>query len=188
MMADLEKTIRKIKIILTDMDGVFTDGTIYKGNDGVELKRFSVLDSAGVALARAAGMKMAIISGRYSPATDARAKEMGLEHDCYQGGLDKMDAYGELQQKHGFKDDEAVFVGDDIIDLTIMDTVGFPIAVANAHPLVKRKARYTTKARGGEGAVREVVEMILNTQGSYEAALKKLRHRISNREVTSTRD
>jgi len=188
MRSELEKTIRKIKIILTDMDGVFTDGTIYKGNDGMELKRFSVLDSAGVALARAAGMKMAIISGRYSPATDARVREMGLEDECYQGGLNKMDAYSELKGKHEFEDEEAVYIGDDIIDLAIMETVGFPIAVANAHSLVKEKAKFTTEARGGEGAVREAIELILKGQGIYESAIQKLRKGIAKRKVRSTRD
>lgn len=188
MRSELERAIRKIKIILADMDGVFTDGTIYKGNDGMELKRFSVLDSAGVALARVVGMKMAIISGRHSPATDARVREMGLENECYQGGLNKMDAYRELKHKHHFKDDEAVFIGDDIIDLPIMETVGFPIAVANAHPLVKQAARLTTEARGGEGAVREVIELILRGQEIYESALLNLRQGITEKRMKSTRD
>ena len=188
MKLELQKEIQKIKIIISDMDGVFTDGTIYKGNEGVEFKRFSVLDSAGVALARAAGMKMAIVSGRYSPATDARVKEMGLENDCYQGGLNKMDAYNDLKRKYKFTDDEAIYIGDDIIDLTLMENVGFPVAVENAHPLVKQKTKYTTQARGGEGAVREVIELVLNGQGIYESALMKLRQKISEKKVKSTRD
>jgi len=185
---ELNKDLQKIKIIITDMDGVFTDGTIYKGNENIEFKRFSVLDSAGVVLARAVGMKMAIISGRYSPATDTRVKEMGLENECYQGGLNKMDAYNDLKRKHGFENDEAVYIGDDIIDLTIMETVGFPVAVANAHSLVKQMAKFTTVTRGGEGAVREVIELVLKGQGIYESALQKLRHGIAKKRVKSTRD
>ncbi|MEE9166347.1 MAG: HAD hydrolase family protein [Candidatus Neomarinimicrobiota bacterium] len=176
----LKKAAGKIKIILSDLDGVFTDGTIYKGSDGIELKRFSVLDAAGVALVRAAGIRMAIISGRYSPATDVRVMEMGLEKDCYQGNLNKMDAYYELRSKYDFSDEEAAFIGDDIIDLTIMETVGLPIAVANAHPRAKQIAKYTTQARGGEGAVREAVEMILESKGIYESALERVRQRTSD--------
>lgn len=179
MTFSLKESAGKIKIILADLDGVFTDGTIYKGSDGMELKRFSVLDAAGVALAKAAGLRMAIISGRYSPATDARAREMGLEKECYQGNLNKMEPYHDLQTRYHFSDEEAAFIGDDIIDLTIMETVGLPIAVANAHPRVKQIAAYTTEAKGGEGAVREAVEMILERKGIYESALDTVRQTIT---------
>lgn len=183
MTSHMKEDIARIKIILVDVDGVLTDGTIYVGNDGVELKRFSILDGAGVKIARAAGMKMAIISGRYSQATEARVREIGLEDECYQGNLDKMEAYRTLKQRHGFRDEEAAFIGDDIIDLAIMETVGFPVAVANAHPLVKELAKYTTKAKGGEGAVREAIELILNGQGTYETALARLRQKIVKKEA-----
>ncbi|MFQ6673467.1 MAG: KdsC family phosphatase [Fidelibacterota bacterium] len=181
MNRQLERAIRKIKIVLTDVDGVFTDGTIYKGNDGVELKRFSVLDGAGVALAKMAGLKVAIISGRYSPATDERARELGLDDDCYQGDRDKLSVLAVLKEKYGFADDEAAFIGDDLIDLSTMAKVGFPIAVANAHPLVKKTAKFTTEARGGEGAFREAVELILKGKGIYESTIEELRLKIENR-------
>ena len=165
------------------MDGVMTDGTIYKGNDGIEMKRFSVLDGAGVAMAREAGLKMAIISGRFSPATTARAKELGLEDDCYQGGLNKLSVYEQLKEKHGFSDEEAAFVGDDLIDLVVMEKVGLPIAVANALPDVKEIAGYVTETSGGEGAFREAVEFILKGQEVYEAVVDRLKQKILNSEL-----
>lgn len=175
MNSQLEKVIRKVRVILTDVDGVLTDGTIYRGNDETEFKRFSILDGAAVAMARVAGLKIIIVSGRYSPATESRARELRLENDCYQGELNKMTVYTDLKEKYGFTDEEAAFVGDDLIDLSVMETVALPIAVANAHPLVKETARLTTATRGGEGAFREAVELILKSQGVYEATLEKLR-------------
>lgn len=179
MNQQLRETIRKIKIILTDVDGVLTDGTIYSGNNGLELKRFSVIDGAGVFLAKAAGLKVAIVSGRYSPATEVRAKELELENDCYQGQLDKLAALADLKARYGFENHEAAYVGDDIIDLEIMKQVGLPVAVANGHRLVKKVAKFTTQARGGEGAFREAVEVILDGKGVYESAVEKLQRKIS---------
>ncbi|MCH8011391.1 MAG: HAD hydrolase family protein [Candidatus Marinimicrobia bacterium] len=180
MSTKLQDAIKKVKIIIIDMDGVMTDGTIYKGNDGVEMKRFSVLDGTGVALAREAGLKLAIISGRFSPATTARVKELGLENDCYQGGLNKLIAYETLQKKYGFLDEEAVFVGDDLIDMVVMEKVGLPIAVLNAYPEVKRISKYVTETSGGEGAFREVVELILKGQDRFERVVKSLQKKILN--------
>lgn len=179
----LKKAAEKIKIILTDVDGVFTDGTIYKGNDGSEFKRFSVLDGAGVALAQAAGMKVAIVSGRYSPATESRAKELGLEDDCYQGELNKAALYDRLKEKYGFEDEEAVFIGDDLIDIEVMERVGLPIAVANAVAPVKSVAKLVTEAKGGEGAFREAVEVVLHSRGEYEATVLLLRDKIRGNEL-----
>ena len=178
MNSQLEKVIKKIRIILTDVDGVLTDGAVYMGNDNTEFKRFSILDGPAFAMARVAGLKVIIVSGRYSPATESRARELGLENDCYQGELDKMIIYEKVKEKYGFTDDEAAFVGDDLIDLSVMKNVALPIAVANAHSLVKETARLTTIASGGEGAFREAVELILKSQGIYEATLKRLRKKV----------
>ncbi len=182
MNGELERVIREIRVVLTDVDGVLTDGTIYKGNDDLEFKRFSVLDGAAVAMARVAEMKVIIVSGRYSPATESRAKELGLENDCYQGELNKMNVYLDLKEKYGFADEEAAFIGDDLIDLSVMETVALPIAVANAHSLVKETAKLTTVASGGEGAFREAVELILKSQGIYEATLESLRKSVLTEE------
>ena len=183
MSDQLKKTAKKIKIILTDVDGVLTDGTIYKGNEGAEFKRFSVLDGAGVALAHEAGMKVVIISGRYSPATESRAKELGLEDDCYQGYLNKAALYEHLKEKYDFEDEEAVFIGDDLIDIEVMERVGLPIAVANAIAPVKSIAKLITEANGGEGAFREAIEVILKSRGEYETTILSLRDKIRESKV-----
>ena len=183
MSNQLQQVAAKIKIILTDVDGVFTDGSIYKGNDGLEFKRFSVLDGAGVAFAREAGMKIAIVSGRYSPATESRAKELGLEDHCYQGELNKAALYDRLKEKYDFEDEEAVFIGDDLIDIEVMERVGLPIAVANAMAPVKAIAKLVTEAKGGEGAFREAVEEILKLRGEYDTIILSLRNKISQSEL-----
>ena len=96
MSKTVEQRLRKIKLLITDVDSVLTEGSIYLGNDGVELKRFSIHDGAAVAFARTAGLKLAVISGRYSPATESRMKELGIDEDCYQGKLNKVKIYDEL--------------------------------------------------------------------------------------------
>ena len=177
MSSDLEQRLRKIKLLISDVDGVLTNGSIYKGNDGAEYKQFSVLDGAAVAFARAAGLKLAVISGRYSPATTSRMEELGID-DCYQGGLDKMKSYGEILEKHGLQDEEVSFIGDDLIDTSVMEKVGMAIAVQNAHPFIKEIAHFTTEKAGGEGALREAVELILKGQGVYDETLRRIRERI----------
>lgn len=177
---ELKSVAEKIKIVITDVDGVLTDGTIYKGNDGREFKRFSILDGAGVVLARSAELKIVLLSGRFSPATAARAKELGLSDDCYQGEIDKLKVYKELKTKYDFSDEEAAFLGDDFIDLPVMEKVGLPIASANAVSDVKKKSKYVTEVKGGEGAFREAIEMILKLQGKYDTAIKHFQQMIHN--------
>ena len=121
----------QIKLIISDIDGVWTDGTIYKGTDGMEFKRFTVLDGVGVAVARAAEIKIALISARFSPATEHRAKELEIE-DVYNGGLNKIPAFEDLKNKYSLSNEEIAYIGDDLIDIPIMEQVGLPIAVPNA--------------------------------------------------------
>ena len=108
--------INKIKMIISDVDGVWTDGSIYKGKDNLELKKFSVSDGAAVALIRQAGMKLALISGRYSSATEERAAELKIE-DVYNGTINKIPPYETLKERYDLSDDEIAYVGDDIIDI-----------------------------------------------------------------------
>lgn len=176
-MGDLTAKLKRIKLVIADVDGVLTDGAIYKGPEGVEYKRFCVADGTAFALARAANLKIALISGRYSAATTSRVKELGLE-DVYNGTLNKLQPYQELKAKHGLEDSEIAYVGDDLIDLVVMERVGLPVAVENAYPQVKAVANYTTRARGGEGAFREVIDLILQGQGRYAEVLQILREKI----------
>ena len=164
-------------MIVSDVDGVWTDGSFYKGTDGQEFKKFNVNDGVGVAMARAAGFKIALISGRYSPATEYRAKELNIE-DVYNGGLNKIPAYEELKKKYNLIDSEIAYVGDDLIDISVMEKVGAPIAVANAIINVKEISTYITKTAGGYGAFRESVSWIINQQGRMSDILKSMKERI----------
>ena len=169
---------KKVKLIIADVDGVLTDATIYKGNNeinNIELKKFSVLDGAGVALARLLNFHIAIISGRRSLATELRAQELKID-DVYNGTLNKMKPYSELKLKYSLSDKNCAFIGDDIIDISIMEQVGVPIAVANAYHLVKEKAIYTTSLCGGDGAFREAVDWIVICQGRYEEGIQLMKN------------
>jgi len=123
--------IREIKMLISDVDGVWTDGSFYKGTDNIELKKFSVFDGVGVAMARAAKIKIALISGRFSSATEHRAKELGIE-DVYNGTLNKLPVYEKLKLKYKLDDSNIAYIGDDLIDIPVMEVVALPIAVANA--------------------------------------------------------
>jgi len=170
--------IKNIKMIISDVDGVWTDGGFYKGTNGIELKKFSVFDGVGVAMARAADIKIALISGRYSPATEHRAKELGIE-DVYNGSLNKLPVYEELKSKYGFDDSNTAYIGDDIIDIPVMNKVAVPIAVANATSDVKKVALHVTQLSGGEGAFREAVSWIISEQGRTEQVFKVMQERIT---------
>mgnify|MGYP001195039898 CR=1 FL=1 len=169
--------VKKIKMIISDVDGVWTDGSFYKGTDGQEFKKFNVHDGVGVAMARAAGLKIALISGRYSPATEYRAKELNIE-DVYNGGLNKIPAYEELKNKYNLIDSEIAYVGDDLIDISVMEKVGAPIAVANAIINVKEISTYITKTAGGYGAFRESVSWIIDQQDRMSDVLKAMKEKI----------
>ena len=171
--------IKKIKLVISDVDGVWTDGTFYKGTDGQEFKKFSISDGVGIAMARAASFKIALISGRYSPATEHRAKELKIK-DVYNGGLNKIPAYEELKKKYNLLDNEIAYIGDDLIDISVMKKVGAPIAVSNAISNVKEIAIYTTKTAGGYGAFREAVSWIIDQQSRTKEVLKIMESKILN--------
>lgn len=164
--------MKNIKLVIIDVDGVLTDGTIYIDAQGCETKAFSVLDGTGVSYLHRAGIKTAIISGRNCDAVIHRAKELGIE-DVYQGVKNKIDAYEQLLKKYALQDEEICYIGDDLIDLPILYRVGFSVAVANASPIVKRQSDYVTKARGGYGAVREVAEKILSFQDKWHLIMER---------------
>ena len=174
--------VKKVKLIIADVDGVLTDGAIYKGGNEItyksfnnfELKKFSVLDGAGVALARLLDLRIAFISGRKSSATEIRANELNIT-DVYNGTLNKMTPYKDLKSKYSLNDEDIAFIGDDIIDLNLMENVGAPIAVANAYHLVKDIAIYTTRLPGGQGAFRETIDWIAMCQGRYEEGIQLMK-------------
>ena len=170
---------KKVKLVIADVDGVLTDGSIYKAKDpatlgDIEFKQFSIVDGAGIALARLLDLRVAIISGRRSSATDARAKELKIE-DVYNGSLNKMTPYENLKSKYSLNDEDIAFIGDDIIDLNLMENVGAPIAVANAYHLIKDIAIYTTHLPGGQGAFREAIDWLAMCQGRYEEGIQLMK-------------
>lgn len=176
--ASVAARARKVRLLLVDVDGVLTDGRIYllSRPDGtaLEMKAFSAYDGAGLKLARVAGLRTGLITGRESAATSRRARELDMEF-VYQGIADKIVTFRKLVQRAGVEVSEIAYVGDDLPDLPILERVGLAIAVANAVPEVKRQAHYVTRATGGNGAVREVVELILKAQGKWANLLSKAR-------------
>ena len=165
-------------MIISDIDGVWTDGTFYKGTDGQEFKKFNINDGVGVAMAKSAGYKIALISGRYSPATEHRAKELRIK-DVYNGGLNKIHAYEELKIKYNMIDSEIAYIGDDLIDIPVMEKVGAPIAVANAVKNVKEISIHITETSGGYGAFREAVSWIIKEQERMDEVLEAMKDKIS---------
>ena len=175
----------KVKLVIADVDGVLTDGSVYKAKDpetlaDIEFKQFSIVDGAGIALARLLDLRVAIISGRPSSATDARVKELKIE-DVYTGLLNKMIPYEDLKSKYSLNDEDIAFIGDDIIDLNLMENVGAPIAVANAYHLVKDIAIYTTRLPGGQGAFREAIDWLAMCQGRYEEGIQLMKNSLLNK-------
>lgn len=150
---------RRIKLLIMDVDGVLTDGRLYFGPTGEELKVFHVRDGQGLVDWHKAGFRSGIISGRNSPIVEMRARQLGVEF-IWQGRKEKVSAFNEIIAAAGVTADETAFVGDDTPDAEVFPYIGLAAAVADAHDEVKAAAHYVTAADGGRGAVREVVEMI----------------------------
>lgn len=149
-----------VMLIGFDVDGVFTDGRFYLADNGVESKAFFTQDGFGIRQILDLGFEIAVISGRQSKAVDRRMAELGVKH-VFQGCRNKVAAFEALAAELGIDMKDTAFVGDDSPDLPLLRRVGFPIAVANAVADVKAECNYTTTARGGAGAVREVCELIM---------------------------
>ncbi len=159
------KKPESIQFVGFDIDGVFTDGRIYLTDDGLESKAFHIQDGYGIRQLLRSGIEVAVISGRRSAAVETRMAELDVEH-VFLGVDDKVDAFESLIGKLGIEPAHCAFVGDDMPDIPLLERVGFPIAVANAVAAVREACAYTTAASGGNGAVREVCELILATRGT----------------------
>jgi 3-deoxy-D-manno-octulosonate 8-phosphate phosphatase (KDO 8-P phosphatase) len=175
--AGVVKRAKRIKLFLMDVDGTLTDGSVcliskMGSGDLSELKIFDAHDGAGLTLAHIMGIKTGLITGRNSAATAQRAKELKIDY-VYQARAKKMDAYEEAQRLSGVSDDETAYLGDDLPDLPLLNRAGLAVAVGNAVPEVKKAAHFVTRAAGGHGAAREVVELILRAQGRWEEAVPK---------------
>lgn len=160
----LQSKAKKIKLLLLDVDGVMTDGAIILDSNGNEQKAFHVRDGHGIKLAQKSGITVGLISGRSSAVVKRRASELGI-NEVHQGAHDKIVVYEELMTRLGFSDDEVAFMGDDSVDLSILKRVGLAATVSDADPSVRPHVDYVTETMGGRGAVRELINMILLSQG-----------------------
>lgn len=160
----------RLKLMAFDVDGVLSDGKLYYTDEGSEIKAFSTLDGHGMKMLRHAGIKLAIITGRTSGCVAHRAANLGIDL-LFQGVEDKAATLRQLLRQLEFSAEEAGYMGDDVVDLPIMNLCGFSAAPANAHALVRRHARFVSEFGGGEGAVREVCEFVLLAQDKLGAAL-----------------
>jgi 3-deoxy-D-manno-octulosonate 8-phosphate phosphatase (KDO 8-P phosphatase) len=158
---------KKIRLAIFDMDGVLTDGKLYLLDDGQNLKAFHCHDGLGIKLLAKSGVKIAIITAHRSALIDKRMAQLQIEH-VYQGVENKLMAYEDLLAKFNLHDEEVAYVGDDLPDIAIIRRVGLGVAVANAADMVKEFALYQTTRSGGEGAVREVCELILQAQDTFK--------------------
>jgi len=161
-----------IRMLVIDVDGVLTDGTIIINADGSESKFFNSLDGHGIRMWRRAGLKVAFLSGRESEPTKCRAKQLEIDY-CVQNCYDKLPALEKLLEQLGLSPDRVAYIGDDLPDLPPIRYVGFGVAVANAVDEVKQYADYVTARRGGSGAVREVIEYILKNTGRWQELMKR---------------
>jgi 3-deoxy-D-manno-octulosonate 8-phosphate phosphatase (KDO 8-P phosphatase) len=169
----LKQKIQQIKIILFDVDGVLCSGDISYLDTGAEIKTFDVQDGMGITLARLAGLKTGIITGRKSKAIERRAEELKIDI-LKQGSFNKMDPYSEVKREFDLHDREICYIGDDVLDMPLLDRVGFSVAVPNAREEVKAICDYVTVAVGGRGAVRELIELVLKQQGKFNQLVESL--------------
>ena len=171
-MQDILEKAKQIRLVIFDVDGVLTDGSLFLGDDGQEYKAFHSRDGHGMTMLQATGVTLGVITGRTSEGVRIRMESLGISH-VYQGRRDKLPAYHQLRRDLGLDDAQIAFVGDDVMDLPIMREVGLAIAVQDAHPLVKRHAHWQTPSPGGRGAGRDVCELIMQAQGTLEPALER---------------
>ncbi|MCQ9206761.1 MAG: HAD hydrolase family protein [Omnitrophica bacterium] len=168
---DIQARAAKIKLLLLDVDGVLTDGKIVLSTSGEETKNFDVQDGLGILFLKKVGLKCAIITARLSRVVKIRARQIGIDR-VYENHY-KIESLEGIKRRFKVRDDEICFMGDDFIDISILKRAGLSVSVPNGVDEAKRVAHYITKRRGGEGAVREVCELILKAQGKWVEATKR---------------
>jgi 3-deoxy-D-manno-octulosonate 8-phosphate phosphatase (KDO 8-P phosphatase) len=160
---DLASRASQIRLVVFDVDGVLTDGSLYLGDDGQEYKAFNSRDGHGMKMLRDSGVEIAIITGRTSNVVTLRMASLGVHH-VYQGQLDKLPAWNDLLLRLALQPQQVAYVGDDVVDLPLMVRAGLAITVHDGHPLVKHHAHWITEHCGGRGAARDVCELIMAAQ------------------------
>ena len=168
--SDVIERARRIRLLVLDCDGVLTDGRIILLPDGDETKSFDVRDGHGMVMSKRAGIPIAIISGRKSSAVRARAEELGVSH-LYEMAWVKIEPYEKVLADEKLSDAEVCYVGDDVVDIPLFRRAGLAVAVADAVEEARQFAHYITKRPGGRGAVREVIELLLKSQGKWDEAM-----------------
>ena len=173
----LKDQLSQIKLLICDIDGVLTDGSFIKSTSGDELRSFNALDGVGFVVLRLLNLniKTAWITGRESITTTQRAEELQID-EVYNGVIRKIDAYNELKKKYNLSDNEICFIGDDIIDIPILEKVGFSVSVPNAPKYISNFSHYITTLEGGKGAVREVIDLLIESRGDFTSKLDELLH------------
>ncbi len=162
---------KKIKLLILDVDGVLTDGKLFFDDRGKEYKSFHARDGHGIKLLRQTGVEVAVISGRKSDSVALRMKNLGIEY-VFQGQQNKLAAFEELLQALAVDKEQVAFVGDDLLDLPVLSRVGLSIAVHDANFAVKDYVQWCTCLPGGQGAVREVCDLIMRAQGNMDAVIR----------------
>lgn len=170
-MQDILEKAKKIELVIFDVDGVMTDGSLFLGDDGQEYKAFNSLDGHGMRMLQEGGVRVAIITGRTSNVVEHRMKDLGVDL-IYQGYRDKTPAFESLLSEVKLSMEQVAYVGDDVVDLPVMSRVGFAVAVQSAHPYVKKHAHWITQHSGGRGAVRDVCELLLEARGLLDNKLE----------------
>ena len=170
---DTRDRARKIRMILMDVDGTLTDGTLILMHDGEELKSYHVRDGMGILMAHLAGFKTGLITGKTSRALNFRAERLRIQ-EVHQGVLDKNQILADILERHGLKESEVAYIGDDLGDLPVLRRVGLAAAVSDAHPRVKERCHYICAQAGGKGAVREFLEFIFDAQDKWPQIEEKL--------------
>ena len=172
---DIAARAKKIKLVLLDVDGVLTDGTVLMHGDGTESKNFHIRDGAGIVWSMRAGLAIGLLSARESATTIQRATQLGIAI-VSQGTTSKATEYTRILREQGLTDGEVAFMGDDILDIPVLRRVGLAAAPADATEEARRHAHWIAAARGGHGAVREFLELILKAQGRWTAVVDELTH------------
>ena len=170
-MQDILEKAKRIRLVVFDVDGVLTDGSLFLGDDGQQYKAFHSKDGHGMRMLQDSGVDIAILTGRVSKVVEHRMQDLGIEL-VMQGHREKLPAFEALMQQTGLAPEDIAYVGDDVVDLPVMTRVGLAIGVQDAHPLVRHHAHWLTANAGGRGAAREVCELIMEAQGTLNAALE----------------
>ncbi|MDP2152739.1 MAG: HAD family hydrolase [Methylotenera sp.] len=168
----LSERLKNIRLLVLDVDGVMTDGGLTIGDDGQEYKTFHAHDGLGMKLLKATGVNLAIITGRTSEVVKKRAESTGVAH-FYQGAEDKLATLQDLMKLSGLEAAQCAFMGDDVVDLPPMLQCGLAIAVPDSPDLLLKHAHYVTQKQGGRGAVREVCELIMQAQGTFDGQMAR---------------